>query len=81
MPAFFNGIYGHKPSKFRCVNDGQFPGDKRDNIYLTTGPLCRYVEDLLPMFRIMTGPKNSSELGLDNKVDFTKQKLKVLRYK
>lgn len=25
MPAFFNGIFGHKPSKFIVSNDGQYP--------------------------------------------------------
>lgn len=25
MPAFFNGIFGHKPTKYIINNDGQFP--------------------------------------------------------
>lgn len=25
MPAFFNGIFGHKPSKHVVSNHGQFP--------------------------------------------------------
>lgn len=56
MPAFFNGIYGHKPSRFLISNEGQLPGDSKNDAYLSTGPLCRYVEDLLPMFIVMAGP-------------------------
>lgn len=25
MPAFFNGVFGHKPTKFIVSNEGQFP--------------------------------------------------------
>ncbi len=76
MPAFFCGIFGHKPSGGGVVpNDGQLPqavGEKRrhskfavaqtcmltyvagliNEKLLTTGPMCRFACDLLPMFKV-----------------------------
>ncbi|KAJ8390329.1 hypothetical protein AAFF_G00108980 [Aldrovandia affinis] len=72
MPAFFNGIFGHKPTPGIVSNDGQFPpssGLHED--YLGTGPMCRYAEDLLPMLRILAGP-NADRLSLSSKVDLRK---------
>ena len=37
IPAFFNGIFGHKPSRYQVPNGGQFPGDPLDDRYLVTG--------------------------------------------
>ena len=31
--------------------------------------MCRYVEDLLPLTKIMAGPEMSRELRLDDEVD------------
>ena len=59
---------------------GQFPGDPRDDYYLTTGPLCRYSEDLIPMLEIMAGPDNSAQLNLSNVVDLKSISLRVFRY-
>jgi fatty acid amide hydrolase 2 len=57
MPAFFNGIFGHKPSGGLVPNSGQFPNAQGDALrYLTTGPLCRRAEDLMPLVKIMSGP-------------------------
>ncbi|KAG9345820.1 hypothetical protein JZ751_008974 [Albula glossodonta] len=72
MPAFFNGIFGHKPTPGIVSNDGQYPpssGMHED--YLCTGPMCRYAEDLLPMLRIMAGP-NAAKLSLSSEVDLRK---------
>ncbi|XP_062997953.1 fatty-acid amide hydrolase 2 [Elgaria multicarinata webbii] len=68
MPAFFNGVFGHKPTAGVVPNDGQFPNaiGIRTN-YLCTGPMCRYAEDLDPMLRVMAGP-NIAKLKLDEKV-------------
>lgn len=53
MPAFFNGIFGHKPTFGLISNQGQFP-DAQGNLskFLTTGPMCRFAEDLVPMFKV-----------------------------
>ncbi|XP_070808214.1 fatty-acid amide hydrolase 2 isoform X1 [Pituophis catenifer annectens] len=68
MPAFFNGIFGHKPSTGVVPNDGQFPDavGNRTN-FLCTGPMCRYAEDMELLLRVMAGP-NISKLKLDDPV-------------
>ncbi|NXC41708.1 FAAH2 hydrolase, partial [Penelope pileata] len=74
MPAFFNGIFGHKPSTGVVPNDGQFPMayGVRSN-FLCTGPMCRYAEDLEPMLRVMAGP-GAHKLKLGDKVSLEKIK-------
>ena len=57
MPAFFNGIFGHKPTGGLVPGTGQYPFSENDaRRFLTTGPLCRRAEDLLPLLRILAGP-------------------------
>jgi fatty acid amide hydrolase 2 len=61
MPAFFNGVFGHKCSPGLISNEGQFPlptGNADD--LLSTGPLCRKAEDLEPLLRILMGEKSSA---------------------
>lgn len=56
MPAFFNGIFGHKPSVHLIPNVGQHPGARQNGTLhsiLATGPLCRFAEDLLPLSRLL----------------------------
>ncbi|XP_047440461.1 fatty-acid amide hydrolase 2-B [Mugil cephalus] len=72
MPCFFNGIFGHKttPGVVSCEN--QYPPvSGRQDEYLSSGPMCRYAEDLLPMLEIMAGPK-ARMLSLNTKVDLKK---------
>ncbi|XP_008281611.1 fatty-acid amide hydrolase 2-B [Stegastes partitus] len=75
MPCFFNGIFGHKttPGVVSCENQHP-PTSGRQDEYISSGPMCRYAEDLLPMLKIMAGPK-AHMLSLDTKVD-----LKNLRF-
>jgi fatty acid amide hydrolase 2 len=57
MPAFFNGVFGHKPTGGLIPNSGQFPIAEGDALrYLTTGPLARRAEDLWPLVKILAGP-------------------------
>ena len=57
MPAFFNGVFGHKPTGGLVPNSGQFPISENDALlYLTTGPIARRAEDLMPLLRILAGP-------------------------
>ena len=79
MPAFFNGIFGHKPSRHQVPNEGQFPGDPKDDEYLFTGPLCRFAGDIIPMLKIMAGESNSKALNLDTPVDLKQIYLRVFR--
>ena len=56
MPAFFNGVFGHKCSAGLISNAGQFPtGDGDAGAYLSTGPIARRAEDLPLLVRILAG--------------------------
>ena len=57
IPAFFNGIFGHLPSRGLVPITGHFPiplGDIRRTLFL--GPLARRSADLMPLLRIIAGP-------------------------
>jgi fatty acid amide hydrolase 2 len=57
LPAFFNGVFGHKPSPGLVPNTGQFPStDGEAARMLTMGPLARRAEDLMPVVRLISGP-------------------------
>ena len=57
MPAFFNGVFGHKPSGGAVPCTGQFPSGSGDMLrFLTTGPLARRAEDLMPLLNLLAGP-------------------------
>ena len=57
LPAFFNGVFGHKPSPDIVPDTGQFPSTEGEAAFmLTMGPLARRAEDLMPVTRIISGP-------------------------
>ncbi len=63
MPAFFNGVFGHKPSGGMVPNTGQYPITENEALrYLATGPLCRRAEDLMPLLRVLAGPDGKDEM-------------------
>ncbi|KAL3882734.1 hypothetical protein ACJMK2_029045 [Sinanodonta woodiana] len=69
MPAFFNGVFGHRPSRGAVPNEGQFPMATGSELeLLSTGPICRYAEDLLPALKIMAG-NNANNLKFNEMVD------------
>ncbi|XP_059608648.1 fatty-acid amide hydrolase 2-A [Phlebotomus argentipes] len=76
MPSFFNGIFGHKPSKFIVSLKGHYPIPKDHNLksFLGVGPMSRYATDLLPMLKILAG-ENASKMRLDEPVDLTRVKI------
>ena len=50
-------------------NVGQYPMGKGDAYsFLSTGPLCRYAADLLPMFKLISLREYSTKLQLDEQV-------------
>lgn len=56
-PAFFNGVFGHKPTPGIIPNTGQHPSaENAARRFLTTGPIARRAEDLMPLMRVMAGP-------------------------
>lgn len=76
IPAFFNGIFAHKPSPSIVPSDGHEPGASTvaSSEFLGIGPMCRYADDLAPMLKAMAGP-NAHELGLDEEVDLSYLKI------
>ena len=57
VPAFFCGVFGHKPSPGVVPNTGMFPPSGGEAAaMLQTGPMARRGEDLMPLLRIMAGP-------------------------
>jgi fatty acid amide hydrolase 2 len=77
MPAFFNGVFGHKPSRHIIPNELQFPAahtsDQR--FMLGTGPMCRFSCDLKPMMKILVHEDQLPSLRLDEPVDIKKIKI------
>ena len=64
MPAFFNGVFGHKPSSGLVPNTGQFPspsGAREGRRYLVTGPLARSARDLPLLLSILAGPDGACD--------------------
>jgi len=50
-------------------NIGQYPLGKADAYsFLSTGPLCRYAGDLLPMFKLIALPEHTTKLRLNEQV-------------
>ncbi|XP_059474942.1 fatty-acid amide hydrolase 2-A-like [Neocloeon triangulifer] len=70
MPAYFCGIFGHKPSTGMINLQGIIRklGENTERSMTVPGPLCRYAEDLLPSMKVlMRGSK--VKLDLETKVD------------
>jgi fatty acid amide hydrolase 2 len=62
MPAFFNGVFGHKPTGGLVPGTGQHPmAEGAARRYLATGPLCRRAEDLMPLLRVLAGPDGEDD--------------------
>jgi fatty acid amide hydrolase 2 len=57
LPAFFNGVFGHKPTGCLVPHSGHYPApNERGAQLLGCGPLARRAEDLMPFLRIVAGP-------------------------
>ncbi|XP_012224178.1 fatty-acid amide hydrolase 2 [Linepithema humile] len=75
MPAFFNGLFGHKPSEGLTPVAGI---GLRENDYSDTmvgvGPVCKKAEDLVPTLKVLIGP-NVNKLRLDEPVNLKNLKV------
>lgn len=66
MPAFFNGVFGHKPTGGLVPCTGQYPAPEGDTIrMLGTGPLARRAADLMPVLRILAGSDGQDPCCVD----------------
>lgn len=71
MPAFFNGVFGHKPTPGLVPNTGQVPmPEGAVDGYCVSGPLARRAEDLMPLMRLMAGDQ-AARLGDPDAVDLS----------
>jgi fatty acid amide hydrolase 2 len=84
LPAFFNGVFGHKPSPDIVPDTGQFPSTAGEAAFmLTMGPLTRRAEDLMPVTKIIAGPDGEDprvverELGDPEEVDLASLRVLV----
>ncbi|MCB9663720.1 MAG: amidase [Alphaproteobacteria bacterium] len=64
MPAFFNGVFGHKPGSGVVPNAGQFPVNTSEAglRLLGTGPIARRGEDLPLLMRLLAGPTDDDPI-------------------
>jgi fatty acid amide hydrolase 2 len=63
LPAFFNGVFGHKPSKGLVPLTGLYPEAVGESVHLAVcGPLARRAEDLMPLLRLMAGPDGADPI-------------------
>src|SRR4051812_28411590 len=68
LPAFFNGVFGHKPSPGVVPASGHFPGPSGDGAsaeMLAAGPLARRAEDLMPFVRAVAGRDDGDPISRD----------------
>jgi Asp-tRNA(Asn)/Glu-tRNA(Gln) amidotransferase A subunit family amidase len=68
LPAFFNGVFGHKPSPGVIPCSGHFPGPTGDGAsaqMLAAGPLARRAEDLMPFVRAVAGHDDGDPISRD----------------
>jgi fatty acid amide hydrolase 2 len=57
LPAFFNGVFGHKGTPGLVPVNGHFPAAVGESPrLLALGPLARRAEDLMPVLRAVAGP-------------------------
>lgn len=61
IPAAFCGVVGHKPSAGLVPLTGHYPPGVGDLGYCVGGPLCRRVEDVMPILRSLVGPDGVDE--------------------
>lgn len=76
IPAFLNGVFGHKPTNGVGSLKGHFPYPEFEKMrsFLVIGPMSRFAVDLKPMLKAIAGPQ-AEELKLNEKVDFSKLKI------
>lgn len=62
IPAFCNGVFGHRPSTGLLPVTGSWPPPHGVARMCANGPITRRAEDLMPLLRIMAGPDDVDPL-------------------
>ena len=84
IPAFFNGVFGMKPSPGVVPSTGQFPTTHTEIAarMLTIGPIVRRAEDLYPMLKVIAGPdgidQHMREVTLEDPADVRIAGMKIM---
>jgi fatty acid amide hydrolase 2 len=77
LPAFFCGVFGHKPTGNFVPTSGHFPVDYSDHRlptppstrYISIGPMSRHASDLLPILRTISGACPDDDYAIDPTID------------
>jgi fatty acid amide hydrolase 2 len=63
LPAFFNGVFGHKPSVGLVPMTGHYPAPGGSSApFAAAGPMARCAEDLIAVLRAISGPDGEDPL-------------------
>ena len=66
IPAFFNGVFGHKPTPGLVPSSLVYPPADGDALKLLgVGPITRRAEDLMPLLRTIRGPDEGDVLSVE----------------
>jgi Asp-tRNA(Asn)/Glu-tRNA(Gln) amidotransferase A subunit family amidase len=64
LPAFFNGVFGHKSSRGLVPLTGHFPISEGEAMRMSVpGPFARRAEDLMPVLRLIAGPDGEDRIA------------------
>ncbi|XP_015181501.1 PREDICTED: fatty-acid amide hydrolase 2-like [Polistes dominula] len=75
LPAFYNGVFGLKPSEgVTSLKGVGLRNEYYPESMAEVGPICKFAEDLTPMLKVLVGEKISM-LKLDDPVDVTKLRI------
>lgn len=76
MPAFYCGLFGHKPTQKVITWKGTYPeiNDGNEELF-TFGPITRYVDDIIPMLRIMAGENFNMFHDIERPVELKKLRI------
>ncbi|GIY79557.1 fatty-acid amide hydrolase 2-B [Caerostris darwini] len=83
IPAHFTGIFAHKPTIGLAPNEGVLPPFRLNpsdpyvpqiQKYMSTGPMCRYAEDLVTSMKVLSIP-GEVRMKFGQQVDFRRLKV------
>ncbi|ETN61596.1 amidase [Anopheles darlingi] len=73
MPAFYCGVYGHKPTTGIVNTRGcSLRTGREPSTMVVAGPMTRYATDLLPIMKVLVGPEKVIALKFDEPTDIRK---------